>query len=59
MEHTHATVVTCKYTFLRLYLIHVRPHLEYAAVVWDPYQASIIKKLENVQKFALKAATKQ
>ena len=46
-------------TFLRLYLTHVRPRLEYAAVVWDPHQSSHINKLENVQKFALKAATKQ
>ena len=46
-------------TFLSLYLSHVRPHLEYAAVVWDPHQIILINKLENVQKFALKAATKQ
>ena len=46
-------------TFLSLYLSHVRPHLEYAAVVWDPHQINLINKLENVQKFALKAATKQ
>ena len=45
-------------TFLRLYLTHVRPHLEYAAVVWDPNQAGLINKLENIQKFALMAATK-
>ena len=46
-------------TFLRLYLAHVRPRFEYAIfeyAVWDP---GLIKKLENVQKFALKAATKQ
>ena len=42
-------------TFLKLYLTHVRPHLEYTAVVWDPYQISLIDKLEDVQKFALKA----
>ena len=46
-------------TFLTLYLSHVRPHLEYAAVVWDPHQINLINKLESVQKFALKAVTKQ
>ena len=44
---------------MSLYLSHVRPHLEYAAVVWDPHQINLINKLESVQKFALKAATKQ
>ena len=42
-------------TFLRLYLSYVRPHLEYAAAVWDPYQRGL---LERVQKFALKAPTR-
>ena len=35
-------------TFLLLYLTYVRPHLEYAAVVWDPHQQGQITSLENV-----------
>ena len=31
----------------------------HAAVVLDPHQINLINKLENVQKFALRAATKQ
>ena len=30
----------------------VRPHLEYAAPVWDPHLVKDITKLENVQTFA-------
>ena len=44
--------------FLLLYLTYVRPHLEYAAVVWDPHQQGLITALENVQKFALRACTR-
>ena len=44
-------------TFLRLYLSYVRPHLEYAAAVWDPHQRGLINTLERIQKFALKAST--
>jgi len=36
----------------------IRPHLEYAAPVWDSFTASNINKLENTQKFALKVCTK-
>ena len=45
----------------QLYLSLVRPHLEYAAQLWDPYtQIDIdIDKLESVQKFALKLVTHQ
>ena len=45
-------------TFLRLYLTYIRPHLEYAAAVWDPYQQGLINSLESVQRFALKASTR-
>ena len=45
-------------TFLRLYLTYVRPHLEYAAAVWDPHQQGLIDALESVQKFAIRASTK-
>jgi len=45
-------------TLLQLYKACIRPHLEYAALVWDPHQLGLIKCLENVQKFALKVYTK-
>ena len=41
-------------TLLELYATQIRPHLEYAAPVWDPYSAININKLENTQKLALK-----
>ena len=40
-----------------LYLTHVRPRLEYAAVVWDPQHQGLKTSLENVQKFALRACS--
>jgi hypothetical protein len=43
----------------QLFLNLVRPHLEYAAQLWDPYIQSDIDKLESVQKFALKLVTHQ
>ena len=57
-------VMYCKFyhantpTLLQLYKACIRPHLEYAAPVWDPHQLGLIKCLENVQKFALKVCTK-
>jgi len=44
-------------TILQLYKACIRPHLEYAAPVWDPHQLGLIKCLENVKKFALKVCT--
>ena len=37
----------------QLYLSFVRPHLEYAAPVWNPHHTSQIASIEKVQKFAL------
>ena len=39
--------------FLRLYFL-VRPILEYASPVWDPYTQKNIHRLESVQKLVLK-----
>ena len=41
-----------------LYVAFVRPHLEYAVPVWDPYLIKHSELLEKVQKFALKVCTK-
>ena len=42
-----------KLTFIRLYKTFVRPHLEYAAAVWNPWQVGDIDLLESVQKKAV------
>ena len=39
------------------YTILVRPVLEYASTVWDPYQRQQIQQLENVQRQAARFAT--
>ena len=46
-------------TLLKLYKALIRPHLEYAGVVWDPYLVKDIVAVENVQKFALRVCSKQ
>ena len=43
---------------LQLYLSLVRPHLDYAASIWSPYTNKDKTLLENVQKFALRMATR-
>ena len=42
-------------TVLKLY---IRPHLEYAAQVWNPHLEKGIQGLEKVQKFALRICNK-
>jgi hypothetical protein len=39
-----------KYLFQGL----VRPHLEYAAAIWNPYKAGDIENVENMQRRATK-----
>ena len=41
----------------RLYVSLVRPILEYACQVWDPYTQKCINEVESVQKFALKISS--
>jgi hypothetical protein len=41
-------------TFLMLYITLVRPYLEYANSVWNPYKKKHITALENVQHRAIK-----
>ena len=45
-------------TIRTLYLTLIRPHLEYANQVWDPYLVKDCKLLEDVQKFACKVCLK-
>ena len=44
---------------LKLYQSLILPYLSYCSSLWDPYQLKDIKKLEDVQSFALKLCTKQ
>jgi len=44
---------------LRIYVTCIRPHLEYACQLWDPYTTKGIQSLESVQKFACKVCLKQ
>ena len=41
-------------TVLKLYIALVRPHLEYAAQVWNPCLSKDILSLERVQQFGLR-----
>ena len=46
------------HTLLKLYLTIIRPHLEYASPVWDPYHKTEVEAIESVQKFALRMSLK-
>ena len=43
----------------QMYISLVRPHLEYAAQVWDPHLQQNIGDIERVQKFALRICSKE
>ena len=45
-------------TIKTLYLTRIRPNLEYASTIWDPYLIKDRKLLEDVQKFACKICVK-
>ncbi len=36
-------------TLLKLFLVHVRPLLEYPSQVWDPHQKTLIDSLESAE----------
>ena len=46
-------------TLLCIYLTCIRPHLEYACQLWDPYTSKGKQALEAVQKFACKVCLKK
>ena len=46
-------------TILHIYITCIRPHLEYACQLWDPYTNKDAQLLEDVQKFACKVCLKQ
>ena len=39
-----------KNTFLRLYKVYARPHLQYCSSAWSPYTVADKEVLENVQR---------
>ena len=49
----------CSERLLEMYKTLVRPHLEYAAPVWDPHLLKDIESVENVQKYGLKMCLKR
>ena len=42
-----------RWTFVRLYKLYVRPHLEFAVAAWNPWTAGDTECLEKVQKRAV------
>ena len=42
-----------RWTFVRLYKLYVRPHLEFAVAAWSPWTAADKECLERVQKRAI------
>ncbi len=44
-------------TLLQLYTTMIKPHLEYACAVWDPFRTKCVDMLEAIQTFALQVCT--
>ena len=42
-----------RWTFIKLYKLYVRPHLEFAAAAWSPWTRADIDILEGVQRCAI------
>ena len=51
---SRAVIYRDKVTFLKLYKVFVRPHLEYAVSSWSPWSQGDKNELEKVQQRALK-----
>jgi hypothetical protein len=41
-----------------MYILLVRPNIEYANQVWSPYKIGEVNSIESVQKFALRMCAK-
>ena len=50
---SRAVLYRDKSTYLKLYKVYVRPHLEYAVVSWSPWLVGDREKLEKVQRRAV------
>ncbi len=59
VSSTDATISTPTAEVCFSYVTLVRPHLNYAAPVWDPHLQRDIRLLEDVQKFGLRVCSKQ
>ena len=42
-----------RWTFVKLYKLYVRPHLEFAAAAWCPWSQADTECIENVQRRAI------
>ena len=58
LYHQFSKHITESSVLFRLFCSLVRPHLEYAAQVWNPYLVKGIERLEGVQKFALRLCSR-
>lgn len=59
MLHRNFSTFASSTVMIRLYKSLIRPHLEYACIVWDPHLKRDILKIERVQKFALRVCSKK
>ena len=46
-------------TLCQFYISLIRPNLEYAAPVWDPYLSKDIQRIEKAQKFCLRSMSER
>ena len=59
LYHQFSKHITDSSVLFRLFCCLVRPHLEYAAQVWNLYLVKDIERLEGVQKFALRLCSRR